>query len=349
MEKEKKTKEDYQQRKRKRSPEHDVEPKDPSNKDKEIDMRKPAEPEHKPRGSKSELYPEEENPPRKYGYWSSKPGQELRPKPKALILFSGRARAGDLHQSLVTLGWRVCSIDTVAPRPTDIIDESVWSQVEADLEEGFYDALWVATPCGTFSPLREIPPGPGVLRTVRHITGLPASQLSMAEQKQLKEGNILVSRSASSVSLAKRRKIPWGWENPIHPPDKPSLWMMPSAAAILKEKGTLCADFDQCTTGLETTKPTRVAYEHISLHEIQGCKCNHPPVEQISSKGKKYYAPHPSPAQRWRTGPDGKMERASKALGQYTARLSGILAKAFHATQQGAGWLSAELSQEALP
>ena len=192
-------------------------------------------------------------------------------------------------------------------------------------EDGFYDALWVATPCGTFSPLREIPPGPGVLRTVRHITGLPASQLSMAEQKQLKEGNILVSRSASSVSLAKRRKVPWGWENPIHPPDKPSLWMMPSAAAILKEKGTLCADFDQCTTGLETTKPTRVAYEHISLHEIQGCKCNHPPVEQISSKGKKYYAPHPSPAQRWRTGPDGKMERASKALGEYTARLSGIL------------------------
>ena len=47
------------------------------------------------------LYPVLDRPPRGYGYWS---GSGRDDRPRALILFSGRARPGDLHQSLVRLG-----------------------------------------------------------------------------------------------------------------------------------------------------------------------------------------------------------------------------------------------------
>ena len=64
-----------------------------------------------------------------------------------------------------------------------------------DLVAGKYKALWIATPCETFSPLREKQPGPRVLRTLEAISGLPKSQLTQAEQKQVKESNILVTRT----------------------------------------------------------------------------------------------------------------------------------------------------------
>ena len=138
-------------------------------------------------------------------------------------------------------------------------------------------------------------------------------------------------------------------ENPDHPEGKPSLWLMHSIQSILKKEGVMQCKFDQCRTGLETTKPTIIAHEGIDLSQLQGLRCNHPKVEQEAPDGRKYKAAHPSPAQRWRTLEDGSRERASRALGEYTNHLSGILAQAFHKTQRGAAWLSAKLSSDTLP
>ena len=218
-----------------------------------------------------------------------------------------------------------------------------------DLSAGFYDALWLATPCETFGPLRGQGPGPRPVRSVQHIAGLPKKDLSPAEQKQVRESNILISRTAAAIGVHMNKRKPWGMENPKHPDDKPSLWQVPSIEAISKKAGVNHVDFDQCRVGLETRKPTRILHQGIDLSELAGLECNHPPVEQTDSKGKKYMAPHPSPAGRWRVLPDGTKERASKALGKYTAELSILLANAFHKTQSGSKWLSAELNTEELP
>ena len=77
--------------------------------------------------------------------------------PWALILFSGKARPGDIHQNLVSRGWTVCSVDILSPKPTDILDDSIWDEINKDILFGNFKALWVATPCGTFSPLMEKP------------------------------------------------------------------------------------------------------------------------------------------------------------------------------------------------
>ena len=268
-----------------------------------------------PRDPGSNLYPEESPPFRKYGYWSSAPSPNFQVKPIALILFSGRARPGDLHQSLAELGWRVCSIDTKSPRPTNILDEGIWDQLRKDLDDGIFDYIHVATPCGTFSPLREKQPGPRPLRSVEHIAGLPKSQLTQSEQKQLKEANIMVSRSATAVVIQRGGGRAWTLENPEHPDGK----------------------------------PTAMAFERVDLSTLDGLRCNHEKRQWTSPSGKTYEAAHESAVQRWRVNPEGVRERASVALGEYTEELSKALAGAAHATQRGSAWLESELRTTQLP
>ena len=117
-----------------------------------------------------------------------------------------------------------------------------------------YAGLWVATPCNTFSPLREKQPGPRVLRTKEHIQGLPKSELTQAEQKQLKESNILVDRSSKACQAQRSRNRPWGLENPDHPDDKPAIWLTPAIRELALLDDTELIGFDQCTTGLDTRK-----------------------------------------------------------------------------------------------
>ena len=238
--------------------------------------------------SDSILFPEESSPPRSYGYWSCSANTNFKIRPKALILFAGRARTGDLHQTLVSLGWRVCSVDILSPRPTDILDDAVFTQILADLESGYFDALWVATPCNTFSPLRGQGDGPRPLRSLQHIAGLPAKDLTKQELKQLRDNNILISRSATAISSARKTRKPWGLENPKHKDDQPSLWMMPSIKLLLANPTVKQIIFDQCMTGLETTKPTLIAHEGMDLSSLANLKCNHPKVQQTDAKGKTY-------------------------------------------------------------
>ena len=126
------------------------------------------------------------NPPRNYGWWCSAIGPTQK-KPKLLIMFSGRSREGDLAHQMARLGWLVCCLDTIAPKPTDLVRDTEWDQIKADLDAEYFDAGWIATPCGTFSPLREKPPGPRVIRTVEHITGIPDA--TKAEASQLRDSN----------------------------------------------------------------------------------------------------------------------------------------------------------------
>lgn len=119
-----------------------------------------------------------------------------------------------------------------------------------------YEAAWIATPCGTFSPLREKQPGPRVLRTLDHITGVPGA--TKAEEAQLRDANVLVHRSYKVADRTQQQDKPWGIENPDHPEGKPSLWLMPRIKEIPTWTGIDEALFDQCVTGLETTKPTKL-------------------------------------------------------------------------------------------
>ena len=278
-----------------------------------------------------------------YGAWSyvSKGDTE---QPTALIVFSGRPRPNDLHHELVALGWVVCSLDVAAPLRADLLDDSIWEKVLADVRLGLFDGVWVATPCGTFSPLRERRPGPKPLRSVQQIQGLGKDKLTPGEQKQVKEANILVSRSAAVCQAQGDRGKAFGLENPDHPQDKPSLWLMPSIQKLEARDDVNTVLFDQCRTGLETVKPTKLLVKDLDLEELQGLRCNHPPVDQVDAQGRTYKAPHGTTVQKWVKGPWGQMERASRSQGEYTGEFSKIIAGAMHKA-----WKRAELKRDPLP
>lgn len=282
---------------------------------------------------------------RPYGFWQSRQGPIHR-NPRALVLFSGRSREGDLSHCLAKLGWVVCSVDTILKAPTDVMDDNIWGFIVEDIRKGYFDGLWVATPCGSFSPLRENPPGPRPLRSVDRIEGLPEEQLSTQELDQLLTANILVKKSYTAIAYQNRAKKSWGLENPKHNDDKPQLWMMPEIKILAGLRGVRHADFDQCRTGLETTKPTRFLYKRMDLSKLDGLRCNHERRVLSRPDGSTYTAAHEPVVQKWVDGPRGR-QRASKSQGEYTEELCGIIAGAFHsaASQE---WLQEELQQESL-
>ena len=290
--------------------------------------------------------PSDQKRPRPYGYWMAD-RNEWKAKPWALVLFSGRSRSGDLQHELSDRGWLVCAIDILCPTKTNILDEAVWSGVIADIQEGKFAAMWMATPCETFSPLREKQPGPRPLRSAARVGGLPRSRLSQAEQKQLREANILVSRTAAAAQAQSKAGGVWGLENPTHPGDRPELWKMPEIEQLWKLGGVKSYRFDQCRYGCETAKPTIFLTQGLDFGHLEGKKCNHPKKTWTRPDGSTYEAAHESPVQRWREGAQGR-ERASKALGEYPSELSSAIAQAVHQTQGQAKWLARELEQEEL-
>lgn len=183
---------------------------------------------------------------------------------------------------------------------------------------------------------------------MEYVQGLPRDQLSLAEQKQVKESNVLINRTQSAASAQTAAGKPWGIENPDHGENRPSLWKMPAIEDLINRKADSDIRFDQCMTGLSTTKPTRFVLKGINLSELQGLRCDHKLKEFQRNDGSKYKAAHQSTVQRWITNEKGERERASKSQGEYTPQLSEAIARAFHATQAGAGWLRKELERENL-
>lgn len=245
------------------------------------------------------------------------------------------------------LGWTVCAIDTVAKNPSNVLDDATWNLIIQDIELGMFEALWVATPCNTFSPLREKQPGPRILRTVQEIQGIRKG-LTPAEQKQVKESNIMTSRSGEAIAKMEGISRPWGLENPDHPEDKPSLWMMPAIKKVRQIQGAKEINFDQCRTGLDTTKPTKLLVKGLNLDHLRNLRCDHPKVQWSDTSGAGWQAAHRPVVQRWITNPDGTRERASKSQGEYTTVLCRFIAKAMHEAVDKS-WLTEALRTEELP
>lgn len=264
----------------------------------------------------------------KYGS-TSVPTENWDARPRALLLFSGRSRDGDLASYLVRGGWIVVAIDLRAEHPCDVLDDRLCYEMMKDIKAGEYDALGVATPCETFSPLREHPPGPRVLRTKEHPLGLlePEFNLTKEEINQVKESNSLIATSQTAIELMLDLKRPFWWENPDHG-EKVHMWSTPMAQAILDKNRVYMAALDQCVFGAETTKPTIFAHGHMNLSGIDDKRCDHPLKEFKRSDGKVYKARHESLVGRWRTNEKGEKERASKALGEYPPQLNAKLAGA---------------------
>ena len=177
---------------------------------------------------------------------------------------------GDLASYLVRGGWIVVAIDLRAEHPCDVLDDQVCDSMMKDIKNGEYDALGVATPCETFSPLREHPPGPRVLRTKEFPLGLLDKKFGLTKEEvnQVKQANSLIGISQEAIEGMLDLSRPFWWENPDHGDDKVHMWSTPMAQTILDKDRVYMAALDQCVFGAETTKPTIFAFGHLNLSGI---------------------------------------------------------------------------------
>eukprot|EP00435_Cladocopium_sp_Y103_P040399 s39_g11.t1 len=260
-----------------------------------------------------------------YGCWTHDP-DKLAAKPRCLHLFAGPARQGDVADQLTKLGWAVCSCDTKQPIPTNLLDQATRAAILQDITDQVYDAVFLGTPCETYSALRETPPGPRPLRSAEEIMG-KSTGLNDAEKKQLAEGNQHTEFSADVMQTAHKSYTPFTMENPepIYPV---SIFNTPRIGEVAKLRNVRAVDFDQCRVGCEAKKPTRLLRYRIEYSGLGGLRCNHEPKTFKDADGNEYKAPHEKVVARRRTTPDGKSEYASKALGNYHKDFCQVIAKA---------------------
>eukprot|EP00435_Cladocopium_sp_Y103_P047821 s31_g14.t1 len=282
----------------------------------------------------------------RYGCWSRDPSK-LGKRPRCLHLFSGPQRPGDLADQLTHLGWAVCSCDILQPLPTDLLDQAVRQAIFEDVEMQVYDAVFLGTPCETYSALREIQPGPKPLRSPTELMGIKEG-LSPSERKQLKEGNEHTEFSAQVMKKAHKTYVPFGVENP-EPLNPVSIFSTPWFTAVAGLKNVRNADFDQCRVGCEAKKPTRLMSYRIDFRKLNGQRCNHEVKKFMDAKGNEYSAAHERVAQRRRKRSDGTEEYASKALGNYPSEFCKEIADAISKVNMERAMKRRELRDQEMP
>ena len=94
------------------------------------------------------------------------------------------------------------------------------------LAAGLISALWIATPCQTFTSARDNPPGPPPLRSDMHIVGWPG--LSSIDARAVKYGNLLMHFSALLLSRDVKLEVPVVLENPL----QSLLWLAPPVGGL---------------------------------------------------------------------------------------------------------------------
>eukprot|EP00435_Cladocopium_sp_Y103_P068525 s347_g31.t1 len=189
-----------------------------------------------------------------------------------------------------------------------------------DIVAQYWDAIYLGTPCETYSALREIQPGPRPLRSPNELSGIKKG-LSTAEKKQLQEGNEHTDFSAEVMTTAHGMYTPFTVENP-EPLNPVTIFNMPSFKSVAGLRGVSNVNFDQC---------------------------NHEPKTFKDADGKEYRAAHERVAQRRRTTAEGGSEFASKALGNYHPTFCKRIAVAISKVNMERAMRARELREEPLP
>ena len=172
-----------------------------------------------------------------------------------LELFSGSER---MSKKLRDLGWGVLSIDILNGEHHNILRPDIFRLLLSWISSGAIAAIWIATPCSSWSAALHGPPGSSwcALRSKHHIYGLPGLDARCRERCRI--GNCLMRRTAAVLSRARSLVVPCFVENPV----TSMLWQAPPIAKIIETGETLSTTYDACGYGARWRKRTRI----ISVH-----------------------------------------------------------------------------------
>ena len=124
-------------------------------------------------------------------------------------------------------------------------------------------AVWLGTPCSSFSRARDRPGGPPPLRSNACVLGLPG--LSDKDALKVQLGNKLMRFSVSVLILCRRLVIPAVMENPA----TSRLWITPGVKYVACLSGARMFQTDYCQWGVPWRKRTKFLGLHIDLSPIE--------------------------------------------------------------------------------
>jgi hypothetical protein len=201
-------------------------------------------------------------------------------------LFSGDGdRLDGLPQRLRARGATVIALDTkVGGAAHDLTRQSVRVRVEARVRAGEFAAVFMGTPCSSFSIAHK-----PQIRSRRHPLGLPRGPPEWAAY--VAKHNDLAAWSAHVATIATGAGAVFMIENPADRGDELSpafwrrmrdhapLWLHPAVVAMAAATGARSQTFAQCNFEAAVQKYTTLMYS-ASMHEHMGAfrrahRCSH--------------------------------------------------------------------------
>lgn len=168
---------------------------------------------------------------------------------RVLILFSGRRRPDDLAHQLDRLGVSVDVVDLVVDESHQLLDKAIQHDYVRRVQEGVYDAVFLAPPCSSFCvalepQLRSWYEPEGITPTPPEWRGYLARHNALA-------------RFASLVCLAADKAgVPWAVENPASRRygvakwakhcDRPAIWDLKCFRSLKDTTGAMSVTLAQC-------------------------------------------------------------------------------------------------------
>ena len=181
-------------------------------------------------------------------------------QPVALDLFSGSGRwSAAWRFSLATI-CAVFELDIRWHLKNDLLSSSVQSRIRGWIRSGLICAVWMGTPCNSFSRARDRPGGPPPLRSDDCPNGLPG--LAPHDEEKVRVGNILARFPISIFQCCAHLQVPATIENP----ETSRLWKLESFQAVRLTKHVAWTSTDFCQDCTPWRK--RTAFLSTQLHHV---------------------------------------------------------------------------------
>lgn len=186
-----------------------------------------------------------------------------------LYLFCGHKRKADIKHFLHEFGklrgfdLHVREVDIERSNEDDLLQQGLWEELWAAIDQGEWDVVLLTPPCNTFSRARcnRNSPGPGQLRNFQHPWGFP--WLTGDNWQLLQDHNFLILQCFKTIDKCYAVGADFLFEHPedlglTESGETPaSVWQLEQMQALVTMRGATTFAVYQCQFGAQSPKPTR--------------------------------------------------------------------------------------------
>jgi hypothetical protein len=147
----------------------------------------------------------------------------------------------------------------------DLTRPDVVRLIEGWISSHAVSAVWMGTPCTSWSRARHGPPGSSwcAIRSNSHILGLP--NLRENDKTKIRQGNLTMAVSTRFIRACIKHGVPCFLENPAHS----MMWLAPQMQRVTRHPSHTSNITDFCQHGARWRKRTRVsAWNAVDNHRL---------------------------------------------------------------------------------